>query len=298
MSDLILGQHPLLKKVMPMRVRELAEKRFVADALLMKVSADSLAVKFFKDAEGYGSYEDVPEVGEGSGFKRIGLSEEARLEMIRKYGLEFTFSYEMQKWGTHGQFERAFRKLSNSVVAMVNNLVYDKIHEAATAGEGNRAVKTGNYWDAPITAPTEGQPVPPTGADNMIADIVNAKKKAKSKGYKLNTLVIGIDVEAILLSSKSVRDSLKKDNEDIAFLEGYIGDFLGLSVIVDENYPSDLALLMERNIAGEIADAEPLATETYNQPEDKTTIGRVTRYTTAYITDPGAVFVYENVLSV
>ena len=43
---------------------------------------------------------------------------------------------------------------------------------------------------------------------------------------------------------------------------------------------------MERNIAGEIADAEPLATETYNQPEDKTTIGRVTRYTTAYITDP------------
>ena len=55
---------------------------------------------------------------------------------------------------------------------------------------------------------------------------------------------------------------------------------------------------MERNIAGEIADAEPLATETYNQPEDKTTIGRVTRYTTAYITDPGAVFVYENVLSV
>ncbi|EJQ42387.1 hypothetical protein IEE_03952 [Bacillus cereus BAG5X1-1] len=295
--DLTLGNHPALKKIMAPRIRELSEKRFVADALLMKTTADALAVKYFKDAEGYGAYEEVPEVGEGSGFKRIGLSEEARLEMIRKYGLEFTFSYEMQRWGSAGQFEKAFRKLSNSVVAMVNNLVYDKLHAAATAGNGNLVNKTDKFWDAPIMAPTAGQAVPPTGADNMIADIVAAKKVAKSKGYKLDTMVIGIDVEAVLLGSKSVRDALSKNNEDVSFLDGYLGDFLGLSVIVDENYPGDQALLVERNIVGEIADAEPLKSSTYNHEEDMTTIGRVTRFTTAYVTDESALFLIKNVIA-
>ncbi|UFH99685.1 hypothetical protein [Bacillus toyonensis] len=298
MADLTLGQHPLLKKqFINARIKELSEPRFVADALMMTVSADALAVKFFKDGESYNSYEEVPEVGEGSGFKRIGLSEDARLEMIRKYGLEFAFSYEMQKWGTAGQFERAFRKLSSSVVNMVNGLVYDRLHESATAGNGNLQNKTGNYWNAPEVGATAGQPLPPNGADNMIADIVNAKKVAKDKGYKLNTMVIGTDVEAALLSSKPVRDALSKNNTDLTLFDGYIGDFLQVSIIVDEHYPADQALLLERKIVGEIADAEPLRATTYNQDEDMTTIGRVTRFTTAYVTDPSALFLIKNVLN-
>lgn len=110
-------------------------------------------------------------------------------------------------------------------------------------------------------------------------------------------MVIGIDVEAVLLSSKSVRDALSKNNEDVSFLEGYLGDFLGLSVIVDENYPGDQALLVERNIVGEIADAEPLKSSTYNHEEDMTTIGRVTRFTTAYVTDESALFLIKNVIA-
>ena len=50
-------------------------------------------------------------------------------------------------------------------------------------------------------------------------------------------MVIGIDVEAVLLGSKSVRDALSKNNEGVSFLDGYLGDFLGLSVIVDEKLP-------------------------------------------------------------
>lgn len=289
MADLILGQHPLLKKVMiDSRIRDLVENRFIADSLFMKTTADALAIKYFKDgdadANGRYSYEEVPEVGESSGFKRIGLSEEAKVEMIRKYGLEFAFSYEMQKWGSNGYFERAFRKLSNSVVAMVNGMAYDKLHSAATAGQGNLVVKSGNYWNDATNGDT-----------NLISDIVDAKAAAKKKGYNLNTLVCSPVTEALLLKSKAVRDAFKQNGTDIVLLRGYIGDFLNLSIIVDENYPDDKVALVERGVVGEIADAEGLRSHTYNQEEDMTTIGRVTRFTTAYVTDPHAVFVYENI---
>lgn len=289
MSDLILGQHPLLKKVMmDARIQDLTERRFIADALLTKTSADALAIKYFKDgdadANGRYTYEEVPEVGESSGFKRIGLSETAKVEMIRKYGLEFAFSYEMQKWGNPAYFERAFKKLSNSVVAMVNTMAYDKLHGAASAPNQNLQTKSGNRWNDPTTGDT-----------NLIADIVDAKAAAKKAGYSLDTLVVSPQTEALLLKSKSIRDAFKQNGTDIVLLRGYIGDFLGLSIVVDENYPDNQALFVERGTAGDIADAEGLQTHTYNQEEDMTTIGRVTRFTTAYITDPRAVFLITGI---
>ena len=291
MSDLILGQHPLLKKVMmDARIQDLVEKRFIADALLTKTSADALAIKYFKDgdadANGRYTYEEVPEVGESSGFKRIGLSEVAKVEMIRKYGLEFAFSYEMQKWGNPAYFERAFKKLSNSVVAMVNTMAYDKLHAACTAPNLNLQAKSGNRWTDAVN-----------GADYLIADLVDAKAKAKEAGYSLDTVVVSPATEAILLKSKAVRDAFKQNGTDIVLLRGYLADFLGLSIIVDENYPSNQVLLVERGTAGDIADAEGLQTHTYNQEEDMTTIGRVTRFTTAYITDPRATFLITGIVS-
>ncbi len=62
------------------------------------------------------------------------------------------------------------------------------------------------------------------------------------------------------------------NNTDIALLNGYIGNFLGLDVIVDENYSDDQVLMLQRGIIGDIADAEPLKSHTYNQEEDSTTI--------------------------
>lgn len=289
MSDFTLGSHPLLKKVMiDARIRDLTEKKFIADTLFSKTTADALAIKYFKDADadanGLYTYEEVPEVGESSGFKRIGLSEEAKLAMIRKYGLEFAFTYEMQKWGSNAYFEKAFKKLSNSVVAMVDMMAYDRLHAAATAGNQNIQNKTGNRWNDPVT-----------GGDNLINDLVDAKAAAKKAGYKLDTVVVSAATEAIFLKSKAVRDAFKQNGTDIVLLRGYLADFLGLSILVDENYPDNKALLVERGMVGEIADAEPLTSETYNQPEDKTTIGRVTRYTEAYITDPRAVFVINGI---
>lgn len=289
MSDFTLGSHPLLKKVMiDARIRDLTEKKFIADALFSKTTADALAIKYFKDgdadANGLYTYEEVPEVGEGSGFKRIGLSEEAKLAMIRKYGLEFAFTYEMQKWGSNAYFEKAFKKLSSSVVAMVDSMAYARLHAAATAPNQNLQAKSGNRWNDPVT-----------GSDNLINDLVDAKAKAKEAGYDLDTLVVSAATEAILLKSKAVRDAFKQNGTDIVLLRGYLADFLGLSIIVDSNYPNNQALLVERGMAGEIADAEPLTSDVYNQDEDKTTIGRVTRYTEAYITDPRAVFLITGI---
>ncbi|ADK05068.1 TPA: hypothetical protein QCU10_004265 [Bacillus anthracis] len=290
MADLTLGQHPLLKKpFLDARFKDLTEKRFIADSLFMKVSADALAVKYFKDAdvdsEGRYNYEEVPEVGEGSGYKRIGLSEVAKIEMIRKYGLEAAISYEMQKWGQAGVFERIMLKLSNSVVAMVNTMAYEKIHSEPNIGGRTKTGAAGDEtWDNATL-----------GADKMISDIIDAKASAKKFGYSLDTMVISTETEALFLKNKGIRDALRENNTDIALLNGYIGNFLGLDVIVDENYSDDQVLMLQRGIIGDIADAEPLKSHTYNQEEDSTTILRVSRFTTAYITDPKAVYLLKNI---
>ncbi|PEX37918.1 hypothetical protein COK00_12595 [Bacillus cereus] len=290
MVDLTLGQHPLLKKpFLDARFKDLTEKRFIADSLFMKVSADALAVKYFKDAdvdsEGRYNYEEVPEVGEGSGYKRIGLSEVAKIEMIRKYGLEAAISYEMQKWGQAGVFERIMLKLSNSVVAMVNTMAYDKIHSEPNIGGRTKTGSAGDEtWDNATL-----------GADKMISDIVDAKASAKKYGYSLDTMIISTETEALFLKNKGIRDALRVNNTDIALLNGYIGNFMGLDVIVDENYSDDQVLFVQRGIIGDIADAESLKSHTYNQEEDSTTILRVSRFTTAYVTDPKGVYLLKNI---
>lgn len=290
MADLTLGQHPLLKKVfLDSRFKDLTEKRFVADSLFTKTSVDALVVKYFKDADvdsnGRYNYEEVPEVGEGSGYKRVGLSEVAKLEMIRKYGLEAAISYEQQKFGSNGFYERIMNKLANSVVAMVNTMAYDKLHSDPDIGGRTKSGSVGDEtWDNATL-----------GADKMISDLIDAKASARKFGYSLDTMVISTETEALMLKNKAIRDSFRENNTDIALLKGFIGNFLGLDVIVDENYPDDQVLLVARGLIGDIADAEPLSTKTYNQEETDTTILRVSRFTTAYVTDPKGVYLLKNI---
>lgn len=292
MSDLILGQHPLLKKqFVDRRIRDLTEKSFVADLLLSKTSIDALSIKYFKDgdadANGLYAYEEVPEVGEGSGYKRIGLKEEAKLAMIRKYGLEFAFSYEQQKWGQNSFYERGYKKLSNSTVAMVNDMAYSRIEGAAGILGRTKAGGAGDaYWGDTTN-----------GAEQMIKDIVTAKAEAKKAGYDLDTMVISPQVEILFLTNKNIRDAFRVNNTDQILLSGHIGNFLGLDVIVDRNYKDNQVLFVQRGMIGDIADAEGLKSKVYNQDEDDTTIVRVTRFCEAYITDPKGIYLLKNVAS-
>lgn len=88
MADIILGQHPLLKKeFIDKRVRALIGHQFVADQLFTASAVDALAIKYLQDADKDSkdrqAYDGVPEVGEGSTFQRIGLNEEEKIAMIK-----------------------------------------------------------------------------------------------------------------------------------------------------------------------------------------------------------------------
>jgi len=286
MADLLLGQHPLLKKAfIDQRIRDLVGHQFVADQLFMGSTVDALSIKYYQDADvdanGRYSYEEVPETGERSGFKRIGISEEEKQAFIRKYGLEAAISYEMQKWGQPSAFERVYRKLALSVKKMVDTMAYNTIlNEPNKLGK----VKSGGYWN------TAG-----TGADDMINDLIDAKTAGKPYAYAVDTVVMSPRTEALLLKNKSIRDAFRVNNTDLALLRGYIGDFLGLSFITDENFPDDKVLVLQKKIIGDIADAEPLKSKTYNEEQNNKTIVQVTRYVQAYITDPKAIYVIDNI---
>jgi hypothetical protein len=281
MADIILGQHPLLKKeFVDKRIRDLIGHQFVADQLFTQTDVNALAVKYMVDADadanGRQAYDEVPEVGEGSNFKRIGLSEEEKSAMIKKYGLEAVITYEMQKFGTDAQFERAYRKLALNVRKMVDTMAYN----VATNESAGIQTLTSGGWDT---------------ADNMIKELIDAKTAVRDFGYMADTVVVNPHVEAMLLKNKDIRDALRQNNTDVALLRGYLGDFLGLSFIVDENFASDKILVLQRKIIGDIADAEPLRTKTYNEDSNDRTIVRATRFTQAYLTDPKAIVVIKNI---
>jgi hypothetical protein len=282
-KDIVLGQHPLLKKeFVDRRIRDLIGHSFVADQLFTQTDVDALSIKYMKDADadanGRKAYDEVPEVGEGSNFKRIGLDEEEKQAMIRKYGLEAVVTYEMQKFGSAGQFERAYRKLAMNVRKMVDSMAY-RVATDKTAGILNSASAG---W---------------TTAENMIAELIDAKKEARKYGYVLDTVVISPEVEATLIKEKDIRDAFRQNNTDVALLRGYIGDFMGLSFITDENFNESDVLMVQKKVIGDIADAEGLRTKTYNEESNDRTIARATRFTQAYLSDPKAVYLLEGVIA-
>ncbi|TEA49856.1 hypothetical protein EZE46_14785 [Bacillus sp. BH2] len=301
MSDIILGQHPLLKKqFVDTRIKDLAGKKMIADLLMTKTSVDSLSVKVFKDgdADTYGryAYEDVPEVGEGSGFKRIGISEKAQLALIRKYGLEAAFSYEQQRWGSPSAFERVFNKLANSVTAMVNDMTYDRILNAnGILGRAKTGATTGTvdaYWtNTDASQSAKGQTT--LGAIAIRKDLTNAIVEASKYGYVLDTMVVSPATFGVISNNSDA--SPEYTNQDLKQLSGYRGNFLGLDLIVDENFADDQVLLVQRGVIGDIADAVPLTTDQYNQNEDMTTIVRALRFTESYVTDPKGIYLLKNI---
>lgn len=284
MADIILGQHKLLKKeFVDKRIRSLIGHQFVADQLFTASTVDALAIKYFQDADkdekGRQAYDPVPEIGEGSGFDRIGLNEEERTALIKKYGLEAVITYEMQKWGSDGTFERTYRKLALNVKKMVDTMAYDVATNKYTIGGGIQGVTSGG-WD--------------TGT-NVINELVDAKTALADYGYQADTAVIHPRVGAMLLKNKDVRDALRVNNTDVALLRGYIGDFMGLSFIQDENFKDGDVSITQKKVIGDIADAEPLKTHPYNEEGNMRTIVRATRFTQAYLTDPKASYLLKTV---
>jgi hypothetical protein len=280
-KDIILGQHPLLKKeFVDKRIRDLIGHQFVADQLFTQTDVDALAIKYMKDADsdaqGRQAYDEVPEVGEGSNFTRIGLDEEEKTAMIRKYGLEAVITYEMQKFGSAGQFERAYRKLALNVRKMVDTMAYNV---ATNKAQGIQSMD-GGLWET---------------ADVIIENLVDAKKAIRDYGYSADTVVINPNIEANMLKQKDIRDAFRQNNTDVALLRGYIGDFMGLSFIVDENFTDGQVLVLQKKIIGDIADAEGLRTKTYNEDSNDRTIARATRFTQAYLSDPKAVMLIESI---
>ncbi|EEL40751.1 hypothetical protein bcere0020_18850 [Bacillus cereus Rock3-29] len=300
MSDIILGQHPLLKKqFVDARIKDLAGKKMIADLLMTKTSVDALSVKFFKDADadtqGRYAYEEVPEVGEGSGFKRIGVSEQAKLAMIRKYGLESAISFEQQKWGTNSAFERIFNKLANSVANMVNAMTYDRILNDPNI---NQRTKSGTgsdlYW-SDVTASQSAKGQTTKGAIAIRSDLTTAQVEVGKFGYMLDTMVVSPATFGIISNNSDA--SPEYINQDLKQLAGYRGSFLGLDLIVDETFSDKDVLLVQRGVIGDIADAVPMSTSQYNQEEDMTTVVRALRFTESYVTDPKGVYLLKNIIA-
>lgn len=305
MADFALGMHPLLQvESIDRTIRELLPHDMIGERLLGRSTVDALAVKYFVDGDdnGYGkhTYEDVPEAGEASALRRIGITEAEKMEAVRRYGLEFVITYEMQKWGLAGTMQRGMRRLARNVANMINEMAYKKISQDFTvAGVPTREqiegkTKVGDYWDDAVD-----------GGDNFINDLLDAKAKAKQYGFMLDTAIISPEMELALMKNKDFREKVGKDvgtGADLVLLRGYIGSFMGIEFIVDERFAqisgaNDNALLLERVTAGDLVEAEGLRTRMYNEDQHDRTVVRVTRFCAVTLNEPKAVYLIKNALT-
>jgi hypothetical protein len=307
--DVTLGSHPLLQRVNIRRgIIKPLENAFMADVLFTKVNTNALSVKYYQDADrderNRAVYDMAPEIGEASRFPRIGFSETEKQEFIRKYGVEGKITYEMQRFADRVRpIEKQFDKVRKAVLNTVDKMAYRVVTNQW--GQGNDEINTITpdvKWDDP-----DG------GFAQFTYSILEGIATLEENGYYPDTVVINPSVYNKILTSTSFTSRVINTPlfsapstlpPELSKLRKRVEEYVGTNIhfIVDPNLVSpdgkkDTVIMCERGTLGEIADAIPLTAQTYNIEEEMLTIVRAFRFTTAYLTDPKAIVVFNDVLA-
>jgi hypothetical protein len=305
--DITLGSHPLLRSVEIRRgIIKPLENAFMADVLFTKTSSNALSVKYYQDADrdemNRAIYDMAPEIGEASRFPRIGFSETEKQEFIRKYGVEAKITYEMQRFANEASpIARAFRKVRGAVLNTVDKMAYRVVTNQWGAGSDEvNKITPDIKWDnddAGFTIFTK----------SMMEGIATLEEN----GYYPDTVVINPSVFNAILSTTSFVSRMNnapffvspsETAPELSRLKKRVVEYVGTNIqfIIDPNLVTpdgkkDTVIMCERGTIGEIADAIPLTAQTYNIEEEMTTVIRAFRFTTAYLTDPKAIVVFDDV---
>jgi hypothetical protein len=234
---------------------DLTYRRFAADRLLNRGTPDQVASgsAVFQRSESIFPDRDVRELALRTQYPRTGWSEQLMTAVVHKYGLESPIAYESIRRNARDQLAIALRKIANSMVRFIDTLAMNLIlNDAATLGGAASA-----DWSVAGTDIRRDLLI----ARSAIAD--------QNEGYEPNTLVIN-PAQELDLQTDDVLGELY-----LAFMMGagtgtLIApgvrpvNFLGFDeIIVTPSIPAGRVLILDRNVAGTIADESPAAGEGY-----------------------------------
>lgn len=231
---------------------DLATKRFVADRILSRGTADQVAggAALYQKSESIYPDRAVEEVGIRAEYPRTGWTEEVFTAAVHKYGLEVPIADEAKRRNAFDQVARAQRKLANAVVKFVDTLAMTML--LADSDVQTTAAKAD--WSGT------------TGTD-IIFDIARARNSidAIDEGYTAETMVLNPAQELDMMVDDDIKGALPREGSANMIMSGTPIPLLGLSqVIVTNALTAGTVLILEAGVVGTVADEAPTGDEGYS----------------------------------
>jgi hypothetical protein len=240
-------------RLLARRLTDLTNKRFVADALLARGTADQVSsgAVLYQRSESIYADDNPSEVMPRAEYPRTGWSETVLAAAVHKHGLEFPVSDEQKRRNAMDVIQRGQRKLANSIVRYVDSLVITKIL-------ADPDIQTGGGADW-TTANTD-----------IVAEIATAIAAIQNveEGYEPDTLVVNPAQNLDLIIDADIRAALPREStgSTASVLTGRPVPLLGLTqILVTSQMTAGKALIATSNVLGTIADEAPAADEGYVQ---------------------------------
>jgi hypothetical protein len=234
-------------------VMDLTVQRFFVDRAFTSAGGvtggavvyDDVAIDLYADR-------DVQRVQPGTEFPIISFSRRApKVAEVEKWGGKFYYTDEARDRNDVSQFTNALRQLGNTIVRKINQRGVEVLEAAITAAARS---SSGNNWSTVVTAggtPSNFTAYP--ARDFARADMIAEQEE------------LGIDYNLWVLNPAQMFD-----------LEGIYGDKLGalldsfdIDIFVTNRVPAGIAYALAEGQVGEMRVEQPLATETWRDPNGK-----------------------------
>lgn len=242
-SGVLLGTSMIKKQFIEARIKELTDGYKVTDAIFATENTDALSIVYEDPATQVPSSDsDVSERNELGQYPRIGMETSEKSAMIKDYGLEILLSYNAVTKNQIASINRAFIKLSNSLVRFVDSaglkVLTDNYNAASTKINTQAA---GAAWSG--------------GSADPFKDLLLAASKVNSQDnqYSANVALIHPEdlVNAMLVSS--FRSAMDTDlaPEDKILRSGLIkGKVAGLILVEARNITKGSVWVGESQMVG------------------------------------------------
>ena len=242
-------------RVITPMVMDLTAKRFFVDRIFTSAGGVTGGAVIYDVVVTPDSYadRDIQQVTPGTEFPIIAFSRRAPFVAVpEKWGGKFFFTDEARDRNDVGQWTRAMRQLSNTVVRKINQRGVQVLEAFVTA---NSRTVSGNSWGSVNTL---------TGAGGSNFTAYPARDFAKAD-LQAEQEEMGMDYNLWIMNPMEMFN-----------LEGIYGDKLaallasfGITIFVTNRIAAGTAYAVSAGQVGEMRVESPLATETWRDPNGK-----------------------------
>lgn len=255
------------------RLRSITEQRFISDQLLTGRAEPSGGAVQYEQTESIYPNGEVESIEPGGEFP-LGTSGQGPSEIaaVKKWGLDGLVPRERVRRERRSPLDRELTKISNGIVKKVDGENLAKIAAAPIQ------THIGSDW----TVAT---------ADTILRQIAEAVALIDdlNEGFMPTDLVLDGPRYIDLVAKETIRNAIEGPDPNVAYT-GNLGRIMGLNIMRTNNMPAGFqAMVIDRNVAGGLADEEPLYGTSWWVQEIESWRLRGGRVTTAFVNEPLAI---------